>query len=62
MLHRNNGQITIVQPPDVISTGCVWRKLLLPIYIDGVVLGVSQTTGPSLGPGSLCHQEQFADI
>ncbi|XP_038902469.1 uncharacterized membrane protein At1g16860-like [Benincasa hispida] len=61
ILHRNNGHITIVQPPEVISTGCVWRKLLLPIHIEGLVLGVSQTTGPSLGQGSICHQEQFAD-
>lgn len=62
MLHRNNGHITIVQPPEAISTGCLWRKLLLPIYIDGLVLGVLQTTGLPLSQGPLCHQGQFADI
>lgn len=62
MLHKNNGHLTLVQPPDVISTGCVWRKLLLPIDIYGLVFGVSQATGPSLGQGSVYHQEQLADI
>ncbi|XP_022147465.1 uncharacterized membrane protein At1g16860-like [Momordica charantia] len=62
MLHKNNGHLTIVQPPDIISTGCVWRKLLLPIDIDGLVLGVSQITGPSIGQRSLHHPEQLADI
>ena len=62
MLHKSNGHLTVVQPPDAISTGCSWRKLLLPIDIDGLVLGVSQMSGPSLVRGSLCQQEQLADI
>ncbi|XP_022924397.1 uncharacterized membrane protein At1g16860-like [Cucurbita moschata] len=62
MLHKSNGHLTVVQPPDAISTGCSWRKLLLPIDIDGLILGVSQTSGPSLVRGSLCQQEQLADI
>ncbi|KAB2597871.1 membrane protein [Pyrus ussuriensis x Pyrus communis] len=45
MLHRNNDMTTIVQPPEVISTGCLWRQLLLPVDIDGMILRSSQTPG-----------------
>ncbi|GAA0157769.1 hypothetical protein Leryth_026041 [Lithospermum erythrorhizon] len=30
--------LTIVQPRDVASTGCLWQKLLLPVDIDGLVM------------------------
>ncbi|KAM3746671.1 hypothetical protein ACB098_06G219000 [Castanea mollissima] len=46
MLHRNNDIVMIIQPPEVISTGCLWQKLLLPVDIDGLILRASQLTGP----------------
>ncbi|KAE7999314.1 hypothetical protein FH972_003758 [Carpinus fangiana] len=45
MLHQNNDIVMIIQPPEVISTGCLWRKLLLPVDIDGLILQVSQMAG-----------------
>lgn len=45
MLHRNNDIVMIIQPPEVISTGCLWRKLLLPVDIDGLILQGSQMAG-----------------
>ncbi|THG16819.1 hypothetical protein TEA_004096 [Camellia sinensis var. sinensis] len=39
MLHRSNDIVTIVQPPELISTGCLWKKLLLPIDVDGLIVG-----------------------
>ncbi|KAF8379945.1 hypothetical protein HHK36_027411 [Tetracentron sinense] len=44
VLHRNNEVLMIVQPPELISTGCLWRKLLLPVDVDGLILGVPETT------------------
>ncbi|XP_077248460.1 putative membrane protein At1g16860 [Tasmannia lanceolata] len=41
VLNRNNGVAVIGQPPEPISTGCLWRRLLLPADIDGLVLGFS---------------------
>lgn len=38
MLHKNDDVATIVQPPELFSTGCLWRKLLLPIDVDGLIL------------------------
>lgn len=42
IVRRNNEMTTIVQPPEVISTGCLWQKLFLPVDIDGLILGVSR--------------------
>ncbi|XP_008233082.1 PREDICTED: uncharacterized membrane protein At1g16860-like [Prunus mume] len=53
MLHRNNEMTTIVQPPEVISTGCLWRKLLLSVDIDGLILRVSQLAQHSANPNSI---------
>ncbi|KAL7239107.1 hypothetical protein ACSBR2_005078 [Camellia fascicularis] len=39
MLHRSNDIVTIVQPPELISTGCLWKKLLLPVDVDGLIVG-----------------------
>lgn len=41
MLHRNSDSLMIVEPPELISTGCLWQKLLLPVDIDGLILGVT---------------------
>ncbi|CAI9769603.1 unnamed protein product [Fraxinus pennsylvanica] len=46
LLHRNNDVVMIVQPQDVISTGCLWQKLLLPVDIDGLVIGVPERADP----------------
>lgn len=47
LLHRNNDMNMIVEPPEIISTGCLWQKLLLPVEIDGLILSVSQIAGLS---------------
>ncbi|KAL5792173.1 hypothetical protein ACOSP7_000767 [Xanthoceras sorbifolium] len=59
MLRKNNDVVTIVQPPQLISTGCLWQRLLLPVEIDGLVLGVSNLTCPvTANPGPIQHPEQ----
>lgn len=58
MLHRNNEMTTIVQPPEVISSGCLWRKLLLPVDIDGLILRVSPMAGQSVNQNSIQHPER----
>ncbi|XVF33107.1 hypothetical protein REPUB_Repub17cG0139900 [Reevesia pubescens] len=40
MLHKSNDNLMIVQPPELISTGCLWRRFLLPVDVDGLILGV----------------------
>lgn len=40
MLNRSDDTATIVQPPELISTGCLWRNMLLPVDVDGLILGV----------------------
>ncbi|WKA05734.1 hypothetical protein VitviT2T_023682 [Vitis vinifera] len=56
MLHRDNDALMIVQPPELLSTGCLWRKLLLPVDIDGVILGVPEMVGPVANPPSSMQQ------
>lgn len=56
LLSRNNDMNMIVQPPEILSTGCLWQKLLLPVEIDGLILSVSQVAGlsndnPTQNPG-----------
>uniref|UniRef100_A0A2N9IRP2 Uncharacterized protein n=1 Tax=Fagus sylvatica TaxID=28930 RepID=A0A2N9IRP2_FAGSY len=58
MLHRNNDIVMIIQPPEAISTGCLWRKLLLPVDIDGLILRVSQMAGPGMNQESVQHPER----
>ena len=52
MLHKDNDVVMIIQPPELLSTGCLWRKLLLPVDIDGVILGVPEMVGPMANPQS----------
>ncbi|KAJ0053153.1 hypothetical protein Pint_00642 [Pistacia integerrima] len=58
MLHKDNDALMIVQPPQLISTGCLWKRLLLPVEIDGLVLGVPDLTGPVTNPVPMRHPEQ----
>ena len=53
MVSRDNGMIAIVEPPEVMSTGCLWQKLLLPVDVDGLVLGVSRMADHSINQASL---------
>lgn len=44
MLCRGNDDIPmIVEPPEMISTGCQWRRLLLPVDFYGLLLGTTQS-------------------
>ncbi|XWS35932.1 hypothetical protein CRYUN_Cryun20dG0039000 [Craigia yunnanensis] len=56
MLHKSNDSIMIVQPPELISTGCLWRRLLLPVDVDGLILGVPDIDNPTLDLNSIQHQ------
>lgn len=40
---RNSDAMMIVQPSELLTTGCLCRKLLLPVDIDGLILGVPKT-------------------
>ncbi|XAR53923.1 hypothetical protein NMG60_11028866 [Bertholletia excelsa] len=55
MLHRRNDIMTITQPPELVSTGCLWRKLLLPVDVDGLILGAPEATRPLRNQNSLIH-------
>lgn len=55
MLCKDNGIITIVQPPELIFTGCLWQRLLLPVEIDGLVIGVSNLTSLVTNPSPIQH-------
>ncbi|KAM7476558.1 hypothetical protein LguiB_023801 [Lonicera macranthoides] len=39
---RRNGEVAMIVEPPELSTGCLWRKLLLPVDIDGLILGVPE--------------------
>ncbi|KAK9743208.1 hypothetical protein RND81_03G224400 [Saponaria officinalis] len=40
VLHKSDNIATIVQPPELISTGCLWQKLILPVDFDGLIIGL----------------------
>ncbi|KAL2461444.1 putative membrane protein [Abeliophyllum distichum] len=57
LLHRNNDVVMIVQPQDVISTGCLWQKLLLPVDVDGLIIGVPERADPlNLSSSTHCQE------
>lgn len=58
VLRRNNDISMIVQPQELFSTGCLWQKLLLPVDVDGLILGFPDTAGPNMNPGYTQHSEQ----
>ncbi|XP_065860084.1 uncharacterized membrane protein At1g16860-like [Euphorbia lathyris] len=57
MLHKDKGTLIIVEPQELLSTGCFWEKLLLPVEIDGLLLGMSDIIGPNVNPASRQHLE-----
>ncbi|KDP28437.1 hypothetical protein JCGZ_14208 [Jatropha curcas] len=58
VLHRNDDILMIVQPQELLSTGCLWTKLILPIDIDGLVVGLSNLSGPISNPDFRQHTQQ----
>ncbi|EXB83848.1 hypothetical protein L484_023455 [Morus notabilis] len=57
IVRRNNETTTIVQPPEVLSTGCLWQKLLLPVDIDGLILSVSRMAVHSINQDSVQNMD-----
>ncbi|KAL7002296.1 hypothetical protein U1Q18_003451 [Sarracenia purpurea var. burkii] len=53
MVNKSDDIVTIVQPPDLMSTGCLWQKLLLPVDVDGLILGTPRATGLVTNPNSV---------
>lgn len=53
MLHRDNNTVMILQPPELISTGCLWQRLFLPVDVDGLILGVPDQAGPLTSPNPM---------
>ncbi|KAF5733279.1 hypothetical protein HS088_TW17G00821 [Tripterygium wilfordii] len=53
MLRRNDNVLMIVQPPEIISTGCLCHKLLLPSDVDGLILGVPDVAAQVTNTGSI---------
>ncbi|KAG8391979.1 hypothetical protein BUALT_Bualt01G0243700 [Buddleja alternifolia] len=47
VLHKSKDAVMIVQPHEVISTGCLWSKLLLPADVEGVIIGTLKTADPT---------------
>ncbi|CAA7391933.1 unnamed protein product [Spirodela intermedia] len=45
MVNRSNGTITIVPLLEPISTGCFFRKFLLPMVLDGLIFKFSDDLG-----------------
>ncbi|XP_050236155.1 uncharacterized membrane protein At1g16860-like [Mercurialis annua] len=37
-LHKNNENVRIVEPQELLCTGFLWRKLILPMDVDGLVI------------------------
>ncbi|KAI5647082.1 hypothetical protein M9H77_33087 [Catharanthus roseus] len=54
MLRKQNDILMIMQPQEIISTGCVWQKLLLPSDYDGLILGPPKM--PDVGRDSTALQ------
>ncbi|XP_010251624.1 PREDICTED: uncharacterized membrane protein At1g16860-like isoform X2 [Nelumbo nucifera] len=48
VLHKNSDITMIVQPPEIVSTGCLWRGFLLPVDVNGLILRVSETSSSPL--------------
>ncbi|CAN4111393.1 unnamed protein product [Withania somnifera] len=40
ILQRSNDVMVVTPPHELISTGCIWKKLLLPVDIDGLILAI----------------------
>lgn len=44
IVQRNDNELMIVPPSEPISTGCEWRRFLLPVKIEGIVLRCEDNT------------------
>lgn len=44
VVQRNDNELMIVPPSEPISTGCQWRRFLLPVNIEGIVLRCEDNT------------------
>ncbi|WMV11619.1 hypothetical protein MTR67_005004 [Solanum verrucosum] len=40
ILQRSNDVMVVTPPQELISTGCLWKKLLLPVDVDGLILAI----------------------
>ncbi|KAL0428693.1 UNVERIFIED_CONTAM: putative membrane protein [Sesamum radiatum] len=40
VLHKNNDVLVIVEPQEIVSTGCLWPKLLFPVEVEGLIIGI----------------------
>ncbi|KAL6004367.1 hypothetical protein ACLOJK_004919 [Asimina triloba] len=50
VLQRDHSDVMIVQIPEPISTGCLWRRFLFPGDIGGLILKLCDSRGPAVGP------------
>lgn len=46
ILQKVNDVVMIVEPHEVVSTGCLWPKLLLPIDVEGLIIGLPERAIP----------------
>lgn len=58
MLNRSEDSLMIVHPPEITSTGCLWRNMLLPVDVDGLILEGPKATALVTSPNSLPRQQQ----
>ncbi|KAH9731344.1 hypothetical protein KPL70_009944 [Citrus sinensis] len=61
MLCKDNDLLMIVQPPQPISTGCLFQRLLFPVDVDGLVLGISDSSGPVTNPVVADELDSYLD-
>lgn len=40
ILQRSNDVMVVTPPQELISTGYLWKKLLLPVDVDGLILAI----------------------
>ncbi|KAK4339438.1 hypothetical protein RND71_040900 [Anisodus tanguticus] len=40
ILQRNSDFMVVTPPQELISTGCLWKKLLLPVDVNGLILAI----------------------
>ncbi|KAL0464959.1 UNVERIFIED_CONTAM: putative membrane protein [Sesamum latifolium] len=58
VLHKNNDVLVIVEPQEIVSTGCLWPKLLFPVEVEGLIIGIPKRATPPPPPpknGSATH-------
>ncbi|XP_024529916.1 uncharacterized membrane protein At1g16860 [Selaginella moellendorffii] len=44
VVQRNDNVVMIIPPPDAVSTGCQWPRLLLPVTLEGIVVTSQETS------------------